>query len=83
MLRKVNYTTEEERDILVEQAKVNGEHIIEDAILLNEKYLIFDTKPTEPTPQHTPEPTLAELQAQQLAQAEAIAAIFERLEGGV
>jgi hypothetical protein len=30
----------------------------------------------------TPEPTLAEIQAQQLVQAEAIAAIFERLEGG-
>jgi len=36
----------------------------------------------EPTPQPTPEPTLAEIHEQQLAQAEAIAAIFERLEGG-
>lgn len=37
----------------------------------------------EPAPQPALEPTLAELQAQQLAQAEAIAAIFERLEGGI
>jgi hypothetical protein len=36
----------------------------------------------EPEPQDTPTPTLAELQAQQLAQAEAIAAIFEMLTGG-
>lgn len=35
-----------------------------------------------PEPQDTPTPTLAELQAQQLAQAEAIAAIFEMLTGG-
>lgn len=34
-------------------------------------------------PQPPPEPTFAELQEQQLAQAEAIAAIFERLEGGL
>ena len=33
----------------------------------------------EPTPQPTPEPTLAEIQEQQLAQAEAIANIFELL----
>lgn len=39
------------------------------------------TKP-EPAPQPAPEPSIAELQEQQLAQAEAIAAIFERLEGG-
>lgn len=36
----------------------------------------------EPQPQPPPEPTLTELQAQQLAQAEAIAAIFEMLTGG-
>ena len=36
----------------------------------------------EPTPQPTPEPTLAEIQEQQLAQAEAIANIFELLIGG-
>ncbi len=36
----------------------------------------------EPTSQPPPEPTLTELQAQQLAQAEAIAAIFEMLTGG-
>ena len=35
-----------------------------------------------PEPQDTPIPTLTELQAQQLAQAEAIAAIFEMLTGG-
>lgn len=40
-------------------------------------------EPTPPEPEPTPpEPTLTEIQEQQLAQAEAIAAIFERLEGG-
>ena len=37
----------------------------------------------EPILQPPPEPPLTEIQEQQLAQAEAIAAIFERLEGGV
>lgn len=37
----------------------------------------------DPEPQPAPEPTLAELREQQIAQAEAITAIFERLEGGV
>lgn len=37
----------------------------------------------EPTPQPAPEPTLTEIQEQQLAQAEAIAALYERLEGGI
>ena len=46
--------------------------------------IISVTPAPEPAPelQDTPTPTLAELQAQQLAQAEAIAAIFEMLTGG-
>jgi hypothetical protein len=44
--------------------------------------IISVTPAPAPEPQDTPTPTLAELQAQQLAQAEAIAAIFEMLTGG-
>ena len=44
-MRKVNYNTEEMRNKLIEQAKQNGEYLIEDAILKDEKYLVFDTKP--------------------------------------
>lgn len=84
MIRKVTYIDNYDRNMLIQQAQARGEYLIEDAILFDEKYLTFDTVPKpEPSPQPPPEPTLEELQEQQLAQAEAIAAIFERLEGGV
>lgn len=44
---------------------------------------VTPTPEPEQTPQPAPEPSIAELRDQQIAQAEAIAAIFERLEGGV
>lgn len=81
---KVYYETPAEREDALLTAYNDGLHLIEDAILFTEKYLIFDTVPKpEPSPQPTPESNLSELQEQQLAQAEAIAAIFERLEGGL
>lgn len=46
-MRKVPYETNEERNILIQEAQTNGEYLIEDAILLNEKYLIFDFKPLQ------------------------------------
>jgi len=51
--------------------------VVEDGKLVD---IIPIERPPEPEP--TPEPTLSELQEQQLAQAEAIAAIFEMLTGG-
>lgn len=45
-MRKVNYSTEQERDTLIAQAEQDGEQLIEDAILSNEKYLILGVPPT-------------------------------------
>ncbi|WP_026487648.1 hypothetical protein [Caldanaerobius polysaccharolyticus] len=62
-MRKVNYNTGEERETLLNEAEARGEYLIEDAILLNEKYLIFDTAPPQ-----APQPTPDEITAQTIAQ---------------
>jgi len=41
-MRKVNFSTDEEKLSLIESALLNGEILIEEAILLEEKYLIFE-----------------------------------------
>ena len=76
-------------DETTEEGKALAQRVITaypyyDFVIINGKLVdIIELPKPEPTPQPTREPTLAELQEQQLAQAEAIAAIFERLEGGV
>lgn len=42
-MRKVKYNTEEERITFIQEAEINNEYLKEDAILIDEKYLIFIT----------------------------------------
>ncbi len=41
-MRKVTYKTESQREKAMSEAIAKGEILVEDAILTNEKYLIFD-----------------------------------------
>lgn len=50
-MRRIVYNTNEERALLLENAKMNGEYLIEDVITIDGKYLIFDAMPLEPEPQ--------------------------------
>lgn len=65
-MRKANYETETEKNALIAQAEQNGEYIIEDAILSNEKYLIFDVTPLEPPQLPTQEERLEALEVAML-----------------
>jgi hypothetical protein len=78
-MRKVNYETEQERDVLIAQAKQNGERLVEDAILINEKYLLFDTSP--PKPPHEPEPTMEEILLAALIEIQELKQKIAELEG--
>ena len=78
-MRKVNYGTEQERDILIAQAKQNGERLVEDAILINEKYLLFDTSPPKP-PQEL-EPTMEEILLTALLEIQELKQKIAELEG--
>lgn len=78
-MRKVNYETEQERDILIAQAKQNGERLVEDAILTDEKYLLFDTSP--PKPLQEPEPTPEEILLTALLEIQALKTKVAELEG--
>jgi hypothetical protein len=40
-MRRVSYDTENERSALIEQAALQGEELLEDAITVDGKYLIF------------------------------------------
>jgi hypothetical protein len=57
-MRKAIYTSDEERELLVKTAQSNGEYLIEDAITIDGKYLIFAAAPPEPEPQPEPNPVL-------------------------
>jgi len=62
MSRKVYYT-DENRQELIDEATVNGEFLVEDAITLNDgNYLVFDDAPIEP--EQAPEERIAELEVQ-------------------
>ena len=41
-MRKVNYKNNVEKEQLIRQAEQKGEILVEDAVLVDEKYLIFD-----------------------------------------
>lgn len=75
-MRKVNYQTEQERDTWISQAEQDGERLIEDAILMNEKYLLFDTLPPEQ------ETTLEEILLTSLLEIQALKNRVAELEGG-
>lgn len=55
---KMNYETQEERDNIIQSKTGEGLYLIEDAILDEEKYLIFDNKPLDI---QEPEPTTEEI----------------------
>jgi hypothetical protein len=44
-MQKVSYTTGNERDALIHQYRQQGKYLILDAILAEEKYLVFDDQP--------------------------------------